>query len=78
MVGPPQEIFNISLAQIALDLNMPPQLGDFQAALSRVVRSAHLDILFVHHPDLDPGQVNVLFAGHAHQRDDGSIRQTHL
>ena len=74
MVGPPEQGLDILLTQITGDFDMPAQLGNLESPLPGVERSvAVYDILLMSHSHLHPGQGNVLFAGHAHERDDRSI-----
>lgn len=78
MVNTPEQGRSLIRADRPFHLYMSPELGDPQLALLRIVWSAYLDILLVDHAYAGVPQVDLLFAGHAHECDDCSIRQAHL
>jgi len=67
------------LTQLTGDFDVPAQLGNLEFPLPGIEWPVAVqDILLMSHSHLHSCQGNVLFAGHAHERDNCSIGQTGL
>jgi hypothetical protein len=78
VVGSPEQGRSLLVADVAFDFNVSAQFSDLQTTLRGIMGATHLRILLVHDPDAQTFQRDVLFAGHAHEGDNRSIRQAHL